>query len=119
MNVGCLIGENSVIEGNFITKDSARVDGEVKGNVAAEGKLIIGTKGRIHGNVYTEAIMVSGTIDGNITSKTRVEITSTGVVNGDITTKLLVIDENAIFNGSCKMSKENTVVEIDKDKKIS
>lgn len=117
MSVGCLIGESSVVEGNFITKESARIDGVVKGNVCAEGKLIIGTKGKVLGNVTTEAVMVSGEVEGNIVSKTRVEITASGVVNGDITTKLLVIDEDAIFNGTCKMSKESTVVEL--DKKIS
>lgn len=110
MSVGCLIGESSVVEGNFVTKESARIDGEVKGNVSAEGKLIIGTKGKVHGNISTEAIMVSGLVEGNIVSKTRVEITSSGVVNGDITTKLLVIDEQAVFNGTCKMgaSEEKT-----------
>ena len=109
MNVGCLIGENSVVEGNFITSESARIDGEVKGNVDAKGKLLIGVKGKVRGNVTTEAVMVSGVVEGNITAASRVEITSTGVVNGDIQTKLLVIDEDAVFNGNCKMTKDNIV----------
>lgn len=103
MNVGCLIGVNSVIEGNFNTSESARIDGEIKGNVDAKGKLYIGTKGRVEGNVTVEAIMVSGRVDGDITCTGKVEITSSGCVNGDIKAKTLVIDENAIFNGRCGM----------------
>lgn len=126
MNVGCLIGENSIVEGNFVTQESARIDGEVRGNVKAEEKLLIGVKGKVHGNVTTEAIMISGVIEGDVTAASRVEITSTGVVNGDITTKLLIIDENAVFNGNCKMTKDNiipgkldkkdNIVEVQKDK---
>lgn len=112
MNVGCFIGENSVVEGNFVTSESARIDGEVKGNVQADGKLLIGSKGKVQGNVKTESIMISGVIEGDIVAEKRVEITSTGVVNGDISTKLLVIDENAVFNGSCKMIKDNIVVSL-------
>ena len=108
MSVGCLIGENSTVEGNFVTSESARIDGEVKGNVKADEKLVIGTKGKVKGDVTTQAVMVSGRVDGNITATSRVEITSTGIVNGDIATKLLVIDENAVFNGNCKMTSNTT-----------
>lgn len=109
MNVGCLIGENSIVEGNFVTSESARIDGEVRGNVQADGKLLIGVKGKVCGNVKTESVMIAGVVEGDIVAEQRVEITSSGVVNGNISTKLLVIDENAVFNGSCKMTKDNLV----------
>lgn len=107
MSVGCLIGANSVIEGNFVTSESARIDGEIRGNVDAKGKLYIGTKGKVVGNIQTEAIMVSGQVDGDIVCSGRVEITSSGIVNGDIQAKILTIDENAAFNGRCGMIVEN------------
>lgn len=106
MNVTCLIGENSALEGNFITSESARIDGEIRGNVEAKGKLYIGMKGKVVGNITTEAIMVSGQVDGDIISSGKVEITSSGTVNGDISAKTLVIDENAVFNGRCGMASE-------------
>lgn len=125
MNVGCLIGINSVIEGNFSTSEAARIDGEIRGNVDAKTKLYIGTKGKVVGNITVGAIMVSGQVDGDIICDGKVEITSTGTVNGDIKAKSLVIDENAVFNGRCGMdgretSKGATIIqanEKDKDKK--
>lgn len=109
MNVGCLIGINSVIEGNFITSESARIDGEIRGNVESKGKLYVGTKGKVIGNIIVEGIMISGQVDGDIISSGKVEITSSGIVNGDINAKSLVIDENAIFNGRCGMDMKDTV----------
>lgn len=103
-NMGCLIGANSVVEGNFITSESARIDGVIRGNVEAKGRLLIGTKGKVVGNIKTESIMVSGEVDGDIESSGKVEISSSGTVNGDIRAKVLVIDENAIFNGRCGMT---------------
>lgn len=113
-NMGCLIGANSVVEGNFITSESARIDGVIRGNVEAKGRLLIGAKGKVIGNIKTEGIMVSGEVDGDIDSAGKVEISSSGIVNGDIRAKVLVIDENAIFNGRCGMTdtekKENEKV---------
>lgn len=106
--VNCLIGTNSVIEGNFTTTDSARIDGTIQGNVSARGCLYIGTSGKVQGNIKTEAVMVSGEVCGDIVAEGRVEIASSGIVNGDISAKTLVIDENAIFNGRCGMSQELT-----------
>lgn len=104
LNVGSLVGEKSLIEGNFTTSETTRVDGEVKGNIISKGKLYIGAKGKVTGNITTEGIMISGEVFGDVISSGRVEIASTGKVIGDIQAKILVIDENAIFNGNCCMT---------------
>ena len=102
--VSSVIGEKSVLEGDFRAGESTRVDGEIRGNVTCEGKLLIGPKGKINGNVTSDGIMVSGEVIGDVTCKGRVEISSSGKIIGDIQASVLVIDENAIFNGNCNMS---------------
>lgn len=104
ISVGSLIGENSVIEGNYTTSEATRIDGKIKGNIKCAGALYIGPKGNIIGNVEVESLMVSGEIQGDVRASGKVEITSTGKLEGDIQAKMLVIDENAIFNGRCNMS---------------
>lgn len=104
ISVSSVIGEKSVLEGDFRTGESTRVDGEIRGNVTCEGKLLIGPKGKINGNITSEGIMVSGEVLGDVTCKGRVEISSTGKIIGDIQASTLVIDENAVFNGNCNMS---------------
>lgn len=105
-NVGCLIGANSVIEGDFSSSESVRIDGMIKGNVEVKGNLFVGANGKVVGNVKADNIMVSGDVDGDIQTKGKVEITSSGVVNGDIQAKVLLIEENAVFNGRCGMTEE-------------
>lgn len=105
-NVGCLIGANSVIEGNFCSSESVRIDGMIKGNVEVKGNLFVGAKGKVIGNIKTENIMVSGEVEGDIFANAKVEIASSGVVNGDIQAKVLLIEENAVFNGRCGMTED-------------
>lgn len=104
LNFGSLVGEKSIVEGNFTASENTRIDGEVKGNVTCKGKICIGAKGKVTGNIISDGIMIAGNVLGDVTSTGKVEITSTGKITGDIQAKILVIDENAVFNGRCNMT---------------
>lgn len=100
-----LIGASAVLEGDFRSKDSTRVDGVINGDVSIEGTLIVGQNGSVTGDVTADNVFLAGTITGAINAGNgKIEISDTGKVVGDITTKSLVIDENAIFQGQCNMS---------------
>ncbi len=101
--VGTIVGEGAIFQGNLVVKDTVRVDGEVKGDVRTETVLIVGSKGRIDGNIEADTIFAGGLIKGDLRAKNKTEISSTGKIFGDITTKILVIDENAVFQGRCDM----------------
>lgn len=101
--VGTIVGEGAIFQGNLVVKDTVRVDGEVKGDVKTESVLIVGSKGRIDGNIEADTIFAGGLIKGDLCAKNKTEISSTGKIFGDIKTKILVIDENAVFQGRCDM----------------
>ena len=98
-----LLGVDALVEGNLTVKDSARLDGTVRGNVTAQGALILGPKALVEGNITATDVEVGGSINGNITASGRVFLTSTARLNGDISCKGIVIDENAGFQGKCDM----------------
>ena len=50
----------------------------------------------------------ASTVYGNLNVPEKVELTSTARVIGDITTNGLVIDEQAIFQGSCNMNQDTS-----------
>ena len=106
LKVGTIVGEGAIFQGNRVVKDTVRVDGEVKGDINTEAVLIIGSKGRVDGNVEADTIFAGGLIKGDIHAKTKTEISSTGKIFGDITTKVIVIDENAVFQGRCEMGQK-------------
>ena len=105
--VSSVIGAKTVVEGTLKGYELLRIDGLVKGKVESDGKVIIGRGGMVEGIVEAFEIYVGGTINGNLFASEKVEANPTGEIYGDICTKRLIVDDNAVFEGRCKMLKEN------------
>jgi len=94
------------LTGDLNFTDMMRVDGHINGRVSTTGQLIVGETGQIDASIKVGLLSVSGTIKGTIVATGKVEIHKTGKVYGDIFTPVLNIEEGAIFEGKCQMSKE-------------
>ncbi|MDQ3625607.1 MAG: polymer-forming cytoskeletal protein [Verrucomicrobiota bacterium] len=80
------------------------IDGEVEGSIDSSGRLTVGKNGRINGEIRTGSVTIYGTVDGNITAVERCELHSGCTLRGDIEAPRLVVDEDATFLGSAKIS---------------
>ncbi len=98
-----IIGVGTTIKGDIETEGSIRIDGVLKGNIQAKGKLVMGAESSVEGDIIAENADIEGKVTGNLQIKQRLELKSTAKVTGDIRTKRLVIDEGAIFEGACYM----------------
>lgn len=105
VKITTLIGEGAELDGGFRAPGSARVDGHVNGSVSVTGTLIVGTTGRINGDVTADAVLIGGEVSGNIKAPQKAELTGTAKVIGDIATAVIVVDENAVFQGKCDMNR--------------
>ena len=103
--ITCTIGETTVIEGTFTASEATRIDGKITGDVKVDGALTIGEKGEINGDVTALSLITAGKITGNIKIDDSIEILSTASIRGDIACKTMVMDENAFFEGNCKMNR--------------
>ena len=92
------------ITGQINTKDDLRIDGSVEGNITCEGKVIIGPKGRVKGNIESQSIELMGQITGDIIVYDIVRLKSTSYFKGEITAVNIEIEAGANFYGNCKMS---------------
>lgn len=101
----------SHVHGELRFETSFRVDGKFTGTVVAEGDLIVGESGEVEGELRVGRVFVSGTIRGNVQARQRVQITPGGKVFADIVTPSLVIEDGAIFEGRCSMSREERAAE--------
>ncbi|MFH1710593.1 MAG: polymer-forming cytoskeletal protein, partial [bacterium] len=99
MGINSIIGDDTHIKGEIITKGSIRVGGEFEGNIQAHGDVLIGEGSRVTGTVSGAKVIVSGDMNGNISANSGLEITKTGKVNGDIVSDKLIVDEGAIYKG--------------------
>lgn len=104
MKITNIIGKGAECSGDFTAEGSVRVDGTINGNVKVSGTLIVGATGNINGDVDAAAAIVGGEIIGDVRVTERTELTGTARVIGNITTVIIVIDEHAIFQGSCNMN---------------
>lgn len=106
VKITTLVGSDAELKGDFSSGGSVRIDGRITGNVTVERTLILGVTGSITGDVKAENVMVGGEILGDITVTNKTELMETAKVVGDISTNLIVIDENAIFQGGCNMNRD-------------
>ncbi len=99
----------TTVKGDIVTETDFRLDGKVEGNVTCNGKLVIGPKGRVTGEVITSNAEIMGEIDGSIKVSSKLVLKATAVIKGDIQTQTIEIEPNARFNGTCTMS-ENVAI---------
>jgi cytoskeletal protein CcmA (bactofilin family) len=101
-------------EANFTAM--MRVDGHLSGRVSSSsGTLIVGANGKVDANIEVAVAVIHGTINGDIIATQRLELGRAAKVNGNIQTPSLIIEQGAVFEGSCKMVQMSAAV--DKNKK--
>ena len=100
------LATGTMIKGNIITETDFRLDGKVEGDIQCKGKIVIGPKGAVTGNIISENAEILGEVNGSIKVNGRLALKATAVISGDILTQSLEIEPNAKFNGSCKMNPE-------------
>jgi len=98
-SVNTIVGPNTSLSGDIETGGFTRVDGSIRGDVKAKGRVVIGERARIKGNVTGTNITVGGVVYGNIISDGHLIILSTAIVMGDIITRRIQADDNCFVNG--------------------
>ena len=110
------VGGGTVVTGEANFKAMMRVDGHLSGRVSSSsGTLIVGANGKVDANIEVAIAVIHGTINGDIIATQRLELGRSARVNGNIQTPSLIIEQGAMFEGSCKMVQ--MVTSADKAKK--
>ena len=60
------IVEGTTFEGNICSQSNMRIDGTFEGDITTKGRLVVGPKGSIKGNVMCAHCEVEGTMEGQI-----------------------------------------------------
>lgn len=102
-NGDTVIGNEAYFQGTLTAKGSLRIDGRVDGSVVDAKTVTIGKSGKVKGDVSCEVCYVCGEIRGNITALDHVEALAGCRIDGDIRSPKLMLEEGALFNGSCSM----------------
>ncbi len=101
---GGVLSSGVSIKGSVKFSGELVIDGEVEGSIDSGGRLTVGKNAHIRGEIRTGSVTVFGTIDGDVTAVERCELHSGCTLRGDIEAPRLVVDEDATFLGSAKIS---------------
>jgi cytoskeletal protein CcmA (bactofilin family) len=109
------VGGGTVVTGEANFKAMMRVDGHLSGRVSSSsGTLIVGANGKVDANIEVAVAVIHGTINGDIIATQRLELGRAAKVNGNIQTPSLIIEQGAVFEGSCKMLQMTAAAEKNK-----
>jgi cytoskeletal protein CcmA (bactofilin family) len=109
-----IISEGTKIKGDIIANGDIRIDGELMGNISAKGRLVIGPKGKIEGQIICNNIEISGCIKGKVTASELLNMKSTSQIMGDIIAGKLSVEPGSIFSGTCVMNGTKPINEPEK-----
>jgi cytoskeletal protein CcmA (bactofilin family) len=99
-----LISNGTDITGDIRSNGDIRIDGTLTGNLNTKGKVVVGTTGKVKGEIVCKNSEVAGIIEGKIIVGQLLNLKVTSKINGDIVTAKLSIEPGAVFSGNCKMS---------------
>jgi len=96
------LGRGSKVIGKVTFDGSARVDGEVEGEITVEHSLNIGETATIAASIRATTIVVAGEVRGDITGQ-RIEVRPSARITGNLSAPVVAIHEGARFEGHCSM----------------
>lgn len=98
-SINTIIGPNTSLSGDIEAGGFTRIDGSIRGNVSARGRVVIGEKARMKSNVTGTAITIGGVVYGNVIASESLVVLSTALVLGDIITRRIQADEGCLVHG--------------------
>lgn len=101
--LSAFIDQGSEFEGKLSFRDTVRIDGRFRGEIASENTLIVGESGEIHATIRSNTVVVSGLVEGDIIAVRKVVLHKTARVHGNLETPSLVVEEGAALDGQVKM----------------
>lgn len=87
------------ITGNVSGPGDLELDGELAGDIAVGGLLVIGEKGSVRGKASAGNMVLAGRVQGKIMVRDRIEVRSSGRMEGNIICQKIAIAEGAFMDG--------------------
>jgi cytoskeletal protein CcmA (bactofilin family) len=98
-----IVGAGARLEGNVVSAGNLRIDGQVKGQINAEGDVALAPQSQVEADIRAQNVSVAGRFKGNIQVKGKAHLARGGRIDGNITSKTLVVEEGGVFHGQSIM----------------
>jgi cytoskeletal protein CcmA (bactofilin family) len=98
-----IVGTGARLEGNVVSAGNLRIDGQVKGQINADGDVTLSPQSQVEADIRAQNVSVAGKFKGNLIVKAKAHLARGGRIDGNITSKTLVVEEGGIFHGQSIM----------------
>ena len=98
-----IVGAGARLEGNVVSAGSLRIDGQVKGQINADGDVTLSPQSQVEADIRAQNVSVAGKFKGNVIVKGKAHLARGGRIDGNITSKTLVVEEGGVFHGQSIM----------------
>ena len=98
-----IVGAGARLDGNLVSAGSLRIDGQVKGQINADGDVSLSPQSQVEADIRAQNVSVAGRFKGNIVVKGKAHLARGGRIDGNITSKSLIVEEGGTFHGQSIM----------------
>ena len=95
--------KGSRVTGQLTFHGSAKIDGNVEGEILCHGMLTVGREAEVRAKISGEVVIIRGRVEGDVTAKEKVELQSPARLFGNIDAPRLIVTEGVVFDGYCSM----------------
>lgn len=100
-----VVAEDLEIKGTIKFKSSVMLKGVFEGEIISEGLLVVGSTARVSASINTKTLISHGSITGNVDAAEQIVLKSSATHIGDLKSPFIMIENGAVFNGSCMMER--------------
>lgn len=97
--INSILGPGGSFTGTLEVPGFIRVDGVLRGDLKARGRVVIGENAKIDSDIVGSTVIIGGIVKGNVYASESVTVLSTGLVLGDIVTRRIQADLGTLIHG--------------------
>ena len=101
------ISAGTTFKGEITTPTDLRVDGIYEGKICSKGRVVVGERAQIKGDIICQNADFTGTMHGDFYVKDSLSLKGGCTIEGDLNIKRLQVELDAKFNGNCRMISES------------
>lgn len=101
-----LVGDGMVVNGTLLFAEGLRIDGQVNGDVVAQGDgrsiLVISENARVAGKVMASHVIINGEVVGPVQCTEQLELQPKARVTGSVRYEMLEMHPGAMVEGELR-----------------
>ena len=106
-----VLGPGARFDGLLTFRGVAVVEGELSGEIIAQGTLVLGPTARVNARIEVDELISAGTTQGEVVARDRIELTASARISGELWTPRLGVADGCVVEARCHTGKLSETVD--------